>query len=127
MINFPTSNDITIEVNGKKLAVAQGYRAKSSRQSRYVEAFGSAEPVGAVGMRMQHTLELTRVAATGAALGDGIDFHALSNFNVVIARPDKKIIYSGCEWGDIEETGALGNVVLESVSVVASHRMELTQ
>jgi hypothetical protein len=127
MIKFPTSNDITIEVDGRKLAVAQGYRAKSTRQSRYVEAFGSEEPVGAVGLRLQHLLELTRVAVTGSALEDGIDFFGLTGFNVVIAKPGRKIIYSGCEWADIEENAALGNVVLESVSIVASHRMELAE
>lgn len=127
MLRFTTSNDISIEVNGKRLAVAQGYRAKSTRRSRYVEAFGSAEPVGAVGLRTQHMLELKRVAVTGSALEDGIDFFGLSGFNVVIAKPRRKIIYSGCEWADIEESAALGGVVLESVSIVAAHRMELAE
>ncbi len=74
MISFPTGNDISIEINGTKLAVAQGYRAQTTRDSRYVEALGSAEPVAAVGGRMKHILELTRVSVSGAALGDGIDF-----------------------------------------------------
>lgn len=125
MLSFPTSNDIYIEVNGQKLAVAQGYRAQTSRDSRYVEAFGSSEPVGTIGGRQKHVLELTRVAVSSSALGDGIDFYSLSGFNVVIAKPDRKVIYSGCEWAGIEENGALGNVVLESVSIVATKRMEL--
>ena len=44
--NFPTSRDIYLEVNGRKLAVVEGYKAHSARESHYVEAFGSAEPVG---------------------------------------------------------------------------------
>ncbi len=125
MLSFPTSNDIYIEINGKKLAVAQSYRAQTSRDSQYVEAFGQNEPVGTVGGRQKHILELTRVAVSSAALGDGIDFYALSGFNVVIVKPDRKIIYSGCEWAKIEENGALGNVILESVAIVAARRMEL--
>lgn len=125
-ILFPTSKDIYLEINGKKLAVAQGYKAKSTRESRYVEAFGSPQPVGAVGGRMRHTIELSRVCATKEALGDGVDFHNLSGFNVVIVKPDRQIIYSGCEWGEIMEVATLGEVVLESVSIVASKRMELT-
>jgi hypothetical protein len=125
LIQFPTSNDIYIEVNGKKIAVAQGYRTQTSRDSRYVEAFGHSEPVGAIGGRQKHILELTRVAVFDAAFGDGIDFYALSGFNVVVVKPDRKIIYSGCEWAQIEENGALNNVVLESVSIVATKRMEL--
>ena len=125
MLHFPTSSDITIEVNGRKLAVAQQYRAQTTRESRYVEAFGSTEPAGTVGGRVKHVLELTRVCVLAETLSDGIDFHGLSGFNVVIAKPDRKIIYSGCEWASIDETAGLGNVVLEAVSIVASKRMEL--
>ena len=125
MLRFPTSNDIYIEINGKKIAVAQGYRTQTSRDSSYVEAFGHSEPVGTVGGRQKHILELIRVVVSADAIGDGIDFYGLSKFNVVIAKPDRKIIYSDCEWAQIEENGSLGNVVLESVSIVASRRMEL--
>jgi len=105
--------------------VAQGYRAKSNRESRYVEAFGSAEPVGTVGGRVNHQLELTTVKVCDKALADGVNFHELSGFNVVIVKPDKKIIYSGCEWASIDEVAALGNVVTEAVSIVAARRMEM--
>lgn len=125
MIAFPTSNDISIEVNGRRLAVAQSYRARTTRESRAVEAFGSAEPVGTVGGRVSHLLELSRVCLSAAALSDGINFHELSGFNVVIVKPGRKIIFSGCEWDKIDETAALGSVVLESVSIVAAKRMEL--
>ena len=36
LVSIPTSADIYIEVNGTKVAAAQSYRVKSSRQSRYV-------------------------------------------------------------------------------------------
>ena len=125
MLHFPTSSEITIEVNGRPLAVAQSYRAQSTRESRYVEAFGQVEPAGTVGGRVKHMLELTRVSVLSDALSDGVDFHELSGFNVVIVKPDRKIIYSGCEWASIDESASLGNVVLEQVSIVASKRMEL--
>jgi hypothetical protein len=125
MLHFPTSSDISIEINGRRLAVAQQYRAQTTRESRYVEAFGSAEPVGAVGGKVKHVLELTRVSALADVIGDGVDFHGLSGFNVVIQKPDRKIIFSGCEWAAIDETASLGSVVLESVSIVASKRLEL--
>ncbi|WP_312643378.1 hypothetical protein [Hydrogenoanaerobacterium sp.] len=124
-ILFPTSKDIYIEINGRRLAVAQGYKAKSSRESRYVEAFGSEQPVGTVGGRLRHILELSRVCATKDAMGGNLDFHSLSGFNVVIVKPDRQIIYSGCEWGEIQEVASLGEVVLESVTIVAGKRMEL--
>ena len=97
LVSIPTSADIYIEVNGTKVAAAQSYRVKSSRQSRYVEAFGSSEPVGTVGGRVQHWIELSRVCLCRA---QGVDFYELSGFNLVIVQPDCKIIYSGCEWSD---------------------------
>lgn len=122
MIIFPTSGDISIEVNGKKLAVAQSYRVRSTRESRPVEAFGSPEPVGTATGRCVHHLELSRVQLVGE---DTVDFYALSDFNVVIARPGCRVIYAGCEWAGIDETASLGSVVLESVSILAAKRMVL--
>ena len=114
LVSIPTSADIYIEVNGTKVAAAQSYRVKSSRQSRYVEAFGSSEPVGTVGGRVQHWIEL-----------QGVDFYELSGFNLVIVQPDCKIIYSGCEWSDITQSASVGEVVLEKVSLVASRRIKI--
>ena len=133
LVSIPTSADIYIEVNGTKVAAAQSYRVKSSRQSRYVEAFGSSEPVGTVGGRVQHWIELSRVCLCRA---QGVDFYELSGFNLVIVQPDCKIIYSGCEWSDVTVVGgsgsdyitqsaSVGEVVLEKVSLVASRRIKI--
>ena len=123
-ITFPTGCDISIEVNGQRLAVAQSYKARTAKESRYVEAFGSREPVGAVDGRVKHLLELTRVCVTGAALRERVDFYALTDFNVVIAKPDRRVIYSGCQWSSIQESASIGSMVLEKVTLVASRRIE---
>ena len=124
-ITFPTGSDISIEVNGQRLAVAQSYRARTSKESRYVEAFGSREPEGAVDGRVKHLIELTRVAATGAALRDRVDFYSLTDFNVVVAKPDRRVIYSGCQWSEISEAASAGDLVFETVTIAASRRMEV--
>ena len=120
LVSIPTSADIYLEVNGRKVAAAQSYRVKSSRESRYIEAFGSTEPVGTVGGRVKHWIELSRVYQK-----EGIDFYELSGFNLVIVLPDSKIIYTGCEWADITQAASVGEVVLEKVSLVASRRIKL--
>ena len=121
LLSIPTSADISIEVNGQKVAAAQSYRVQSARESRYIEAFGSREPVGTVGGRVQHKIELTRVCLCQT---EGIDFYNLSGFNLVIVQPDCKIIYSGCQWSSIGETGALGAMVVEKITIVAARRIE---
>ena len=42
-------------------------------------------------------LELTRLYATDDAVSDGINFYDLSGFSLVICKPDRKVIYSGCQ------------------------------
>ena len=121
---FPTSSDIYLEVDGTKVAVVQSYTAKASKTSRAVEAFGEEEPVATVPGQTTHVLELTRLYATDEAIRDGINFHELEDFSLVICKPDRKIIYSGCQWSAIGETGELGAMVVEKITVVAAKRIE---
>ena len=121
---IPTSSDIYLEVDGKKVAVVQSYTAKSTKTSRTVEAFGEDQPVATIPGQRNHVVELTRLYATDEAIRDGIDFHELEDFSLVICKPDRKVIYSGCQWSAIGETGTLGDMVVEKVTVVAAKRIE---
>ena len=121
---FPTSSDIYLEVDGKKVAVVQSYTARTSRSSRNVEAFGEDEPVAAIPGPRNHVLELTRLYATDEAIRDGINFHDLEDFSLVICKPDRKIIYSGCQWSGIDEDGELGAMVVEKITIAAAKRIE---
>ena len=121
---FPTSSDIYLELDGKKIAVVQSYSAKASKTSKAVEAFGESKPVATLNGQRKYTLELTRLYATDDAVSDGINFYDLSNFSLVICKPDCKIIYSGCEWSGIIETGELDAMVAEKITVTAARRIE---
>ena len=123
---FPTSADIYLEVEGKRVAVVQSYSARATKTSRAVEAFGESEPVATLEGQRKYTLELTRLYATDDAVSDGINFHDLRDFSLVICKPDRKIIYSGCEWSAIQEDGQLNAMVAEKITVVASKRIETT-
>ena len=121
---FPTSSDIYLEADGVKVAVVQSYSARTSRTSTTVEAFGESEPVATVPGKTSHVLELTRLYATDEAIRDGINFHDLEDFSLVICKPDRKIIYSGCQWSGIDENGELGAMVVEKITIVAPKRIE---
>ena len=123
---FPTSADIYLELDGRKVAVVQGYTAKASKSSRFVEAFGESEPVATIDGQRKYTLELTRLYATDDAVSDGISFYDLEDFSLVICKPDRKVIYSGCQWSGIQEEGQLNAMVAEKVTLVASKRLETT-
>ena len=124
MKGFPTGADIYLELDGRKIAVVQGYTAKASKSSRFVEAFGESEPVATIDGQRKYTLELTRLYATDDAVSDGINFYDLEDFSLVICKPDRKIIYSGCQWNAIQEEGQLNAMVAEKVTLVASKRIE---
>ena len=121
---FPTSSDIYLEVDGTRVAVVQSYTAKATKSSTAVEAFGESEPVATIPGQAKHVIELTRLYATDEAIRDGLNFHDLENFSLVICKPDRKIIYSGCQWSAIGETGALGAMVVEKITIVAAKRIE---
>ena len=95
---FPTSSDIYLELDGRKIAVVQSYTAKASKSSQSVEAFGESEPVATIEGQRKYTLELTRLYATEEAVSDGINFYDLQDFSLVICKPDRKRRASSTPW-----------------------------
>lgn len=124
--SFPTSSDIYLELDGRKIAVVQSYSAKAQKSSRNVEAFGESEPITTIEGQKTYTLELTRLYATEDAISDGINFYDLRDFSLVICKPDRKVIYSNCQWSAIQEEGQLNSMVAEKVTLVASKRIEIS-
>ena len=124
IIGFPTSSDIYLEAEGKKIAVVQSYKATAKRSEQVIEAFGEPEPVATIATQLTYRLELTRLYATDEAISDGIDFHALNDFSLVIVKPDRRVVYTGCQWSKIEEDGKLSEMVAEKITVISSHRVE---
>ena len=121
---FPTSSDIYLEAGGKKIAVVQSYKARANRSSFAIEAFGESEPVATVEGPKSYTIELTRLYATDEAISDGIDFYSVADFSLVIVKPDRRVVYTGCHWADIQESGEIGQMVSEHITVVATRRVE---
>ncbi len=121
---FPTSSDIYLEVEGRKVAVVQSYQAQTTKTSSTIEAFGESEPVATIPGQSKHTIVLNRLYATDSAISDGLNFHDMENFSLVICKPDRRIIYSDCQWSQIGETGTLGATVMEKITVVAARRLE---
>ena len=101
-------------------AATRGFKAA------LVEAFGEGEPVATIEGQKSYTVELTRLYATDTAISDGIDFYNLTDFSLVICKPDRKVIYSGCEWSGIQEDGELNATVAERVTLTAARRIETT-
>ena len=121
---FPTSKDVYFELNGKKVAVVQSYNTSYSKEEREVDAFGSEDPVGYTPGKRQYTIRITKAYIHETAQKDGINFYNIDNFEFVIVKPDKRIVYSGCSITSIEEEGSLNDIIAENVSIRASKRRE---
>ena len=121
---FPTSSDIYLEANGKMVAGVQSYSISAKKTEKVIEAFGEDEPVATIANQPAYSIELTRLYATDDAVRDGINFYTLSDFSLVIVKPDRRIVFTGCNWSEISEDGQLSEMVAEKIHVIASHRVE---
>lgn len=126
MSGFPTSSDIYLEAEGKKIALVQSYSVVAKKTEKTIEAFGESKPVATIVGQPSYTIELSRLYATDTAVSDGISFHDLSDFSLVIVKPDRRVVYTGCNWSAIAENGELNDMVAEKVVLAAAHRVETT-
>lgn len=124
MKGFPTSSDIYLELDGKKVAVVQSYSVKATSRLRAWRPSVKASrwPPSRASASMFWSLPVSTPPTT--PISDGINFYELQDFSLVICKPDRRIIYSGCEWSAIEEDGQLNAMVAEKITVVASKRIE---
>lgn len=125
-VNITTSNDIFIEISGKRIAGVQSYSTKYNKDSKPVDVFGQDIPIGYIQGKKKHTLDLSRVYLEDTAIGDGIDFYSLADnqFNVVIIKNGERVTYKDCIVTDISEDGSLNDKVLEKITVSALSRIK---
>lgn len=125
-VKVTTSDDIFIELNGKRIAGVQSYSTRFQNDTKQHEEFGNDKPFGYSKGTKQHTLDLSRAYLEDTAIADGINFYTLSetDFMLVIVKNGKRIVYTGCTISDISEDGSLKDKVVEKISVMAIDRIE---
>lgn len=123
-INIATSNDIFIEISGKRIAGVQSYSTKYNKETKPVDVFGQDVPIGYLHGKKKYTIDLSRVYLEDTTAKDGVDFYTLSDnaFNVVIIKNGKKVTYSDCIVTDISEDGSLNDKVVEKMTISALTR-----
>ncbi len=123
-VNVKKGDDVYIEVNGKKLANVQSYKVTENNKQIYIESFLEFEPVEVIPGKREYKIEVSKVCLN-EAFNDKIDFHSISNFDLVINKSKTKVKYSGCEWTQISESGDLGKSAIEKAEILAVRRLEL--
>lgn len=114
-----TSKDIYLEADGKRIAAVQSYQVKAVKETEEIQVFGSAEPIAALPGKTGYTITLKKVVLQEETL----DFYSQSGFSLVIVKPDRRILYTGCEWKEIQEETLLGRPCMESVVLTAVKRI----
>lgn len=117
---MPTGRDIRLEVDGKTLAAVQQYRVKANRGVKLIRAIGSKAPLGMAMGEPMYELELTKVVLSKEM--DPMDLYALEDFSVMIVKPDCRIVYSGCQWVELEEVLDLGEPCIAQMKLRARSR-----
>ena len=100
-IKVPTTADIYLEVDGRRVAVVQSYKVTAKRSSKAIYAFGQEQPVATIRGQGRYIIELTRIYATDEAIRDGVRFLDLEDFSLVVCKPDRSVIYGGCQWSEV--------------------------
>lgn len=121
---FPTSKDVFFELDNQKVAVVQSYNTSYSKEDKEVDSFGESEPVGFTEGKKQYQIRITKAYIHEAAAKDGINFYNISNFEFVIVKPDRRIVYSGCSITNVEEEGSLNDIIAENITIRATTRRE---
>ncbi len=119
------NKDIYIEINNRKIAIIQSYSIKSIREYKSIESFGSKEPIAILPKYLKHFIDISKIQLLNTEFSDNIDFFSLSNFNLTIFRPDKQLIFSGCEWISISESFSINKNCIESISISSIQRLEI--
>lgn len=123
-VKVSTSNDIYLTINGTRVAGVQSYSTKMTNETKFVDAFGQATPIGYTIGKKNYNIDLTRVFLEDTAIADGIDFYSLADndFQLVINRNGRITTYKDCIVSDISEDGSLNDSVQEKMSIMALNR-----
>ena len=124
LLNIPTSRDIYIEIAGVKVAVVESYKVNSSRENTVIKEIGNDNAICIVAGNLLHNIELKRVYFTSTSQFH-VDFFNLFDFTIVIAKPGKRIHYTGCQWTNISDGVSLDGHCVETITVLATGRTQL--
>ena len=100
MICFPTSYDIYLEQDGEKVATVQSYMASKENYGYHIR------------LSRVYMIDVKR------------PLYSLDNFSLVVEKPGKIIVYTGCRWKSFTEEGTLNGMICESADIIAESREE---
>lgn len=124
-VKITTSDDIFFEISGNRIAGVESYSTRYTNDVKLHDAFGQGTPIGYSHGSKKHIIDVSRIYLEDTAIDDGIDFYNLSDFdwNMVIIKNGKRVVYKSCIISEIAEDGQLKDRVAEKVTLMALDRV----
>ena len=97
---FLNSSDIYLEQDGEKVATVQSYMASKGDDGYHIR------------LSRVYMIDMKRY------------LYFLDNFSLVVEKPGKIIVYTGCRWKSIIEEGTLDNMICDRADIIAESRKE---
>jgi hypothetical protein len=125
-VKITTSDDIFLEISGKRIAGVESYGTKYTNDIKTHDAFGQSTSIGYSNGAKKYSIDLSRIYLEDTAIADGIDFYTLANYdwNLVIIKNGNRVVYKSCIISDISEDGTLKDKVAEKVTIMALDRVK---
>lgn len=125
-VRVTTSDDIFLEIDGNRIAGVESYNTRYTNDVKTHDAFGQTTAIGYSLGSKKHVVDISRIYLEDTAISDSINFYNLSDFdwNLVIIKNGKRVVYKSCVISEIAEDGALKDKVAEKISVMALDRVE---
>ena len=115
---FP--EDISVWINGEEIGAVKGWSSVSQRELYEVQAMEEQEPKALLPYGEHHRVTLDRLSS--AVPGE---LRALSDFRITLKEKGRNVLFSGCEWQELEEEmGLSGPAVIRAVLTARSREEE---
>lgn len=124
-VKMMTSDDIFFEVDGKRIAGVESYSTKYTNDVKLHDAFGQSTSIGYTLGSKKYQIDISRAYLEDTAITDGIDFYAMTDldWNLVIVKNGKRVVYKSCVISEISDDGNLKDRVVEKIAVMALDRV----
>lgn len=117
---FP--EDISVWINGEEIGAVKGWSSVSQRELYEVQAMEEQEPKALLPYGEHHRVTLDRLSSDAPG-----ELRALSDFRITLKEKGRNVLFSGCEWQELEEEmGLSGPAVIRAVLTARSREEEDT-
>ena len=115
---FSVLKGLCVEINGVKVGAIKSYNIKTICSSKHLDTLWGNDLAQTVKGNTRYIVSLTKLCL----INNAIDFYNLKNFTLRIVKPMEVLVFCGCEWTNMEESGSLEGIVLEEFTLVSLSR-----